>query len=309
MTPDRLQTGRVLVVGDVMLDRYWFSSVDRISPEAPVPVALVQREQDRLGGAANVALNAASLGAQTTLLSVVGSDDAGRRLANLIGDTSIRSALRQVAGMRTTMKLRVVSRQQQLIRMDFESTPDHEVLLAMMDRYEQELPLHDVVLLSDYGKGGLGHVMRMIDLARLHGKRVLVDPKGRDYARYRGATLITPNRAEFSLVAGEWSDDEDLRRRAEALRAELDLQAVLVTRAEDGMSLFTAEGALHVPAQAKEVYDVSGAGDTVIATLAVMLAAGASLEDAVRTANRAAGIVVGKLGTASVTPAELWPST
>ena len=307
MNPEQLAHARVLIVGDVMLDRYWFSAVERISPEAPVPVALVQREQDRLGGAANVALNAATLGAQTTLLSVVGADDTGHRLAHLIGESPIRSALRQVPGMRTTLKLRVVARQQQLLRMDFESTPDHEVLAELLERYEQELPLHDVVLLSDYGKGGLTHVGRMVELARQHGKRVLVDPKGRDYSRYRGATLITPNRAEFALVAGEPGDEADLARRAQALRAQLELDALLVTRAEDGMSLFRADGALHVPAQAKEVFDVSGAGDTVIATLAVMLGAGADLAEAVRTANRAAGIVVGKLGTASVTPAELWP--
>ncbi len=308
MSPERLRQARVLVVGDVMLDRYWFSSVDRISPEAPVPVALVQREQDRLGGAANVALNAATLGAQTTLLSVVGSDDAGRRLAHLVADTPIRSALRQVPGLRTTMKLRVVSRQQQLLRLDFESTPDHEVLLDLMDRYEQELAFHDVVLLSDYGKGGLSHVERMVQLARAQGRRVLVDPKGRDYSRYRSATLITPNRAEFALASGgEWRDEAELEQRAQALRAQLQLEAVLVTRAEEGMSLFSEAGHLHVAAQAKEVYDVSGAGDTVIATLAVMLGAGAGLDEAVRTANRAAGIVVGKLGTAAVSPAELWP--
>ena len=308
MTSERLRQARVLVVGDVMLDRYWFSSVDRISPEAPVPVALVQREQDRLGGAANVALNAAMLGAQTTLLSVVGSDDAGRRLAHLVADTPIRSALRQVPGLRTTMKLRVVSRQQQLLRLDFESTPDHEVLLDLMDRYEQELAFHDVVLLSDYGKGGLGHVERMVQLARAQGRRVLVDPKGRDYARYRGATLITPNRAEFALASGgDWRDEAELEQRAQALRAQLGLEALLVTRADEGMSLFGEHGHLHVPAQAKEVYDVSGAGDTVIATLAVMLGAGAALDEAVRTANRAASIVVGKLGTAAVSPAELWP--
>ena len=306
MSPEQLQQARVLVVGDVMLDRYWFSSVERISPEAPVPVALVQREQDRLGGAANVALNAASLGAQTTLLSVVGADDAGRRLAHLLGDTPVRSALRQVPGLRTTMKLRVVSRQQQLIRMDFEAAPDHEVLLDLMDRYEQELAFHDVVLLSDYGKGGLGHVERMVQLARARGRRVLVDPKGRDYSRYRGATLITPNRAEFALAAGDWADAGEFERLAQNLRQQLELEALLVTRAEEGMSLFTAQGHLHVPAQAKEVFDVSGAGDTVIATLAAMLGAGAALDDAVRTANRAAGIVVGKLGTASVSPAELW---
>jgi rfaE bifunctional protein kinase chain/domain len=306
MSPEQLQQARVLVVGDVMLDRYWFSSVERISPEAPVPVALVQREQDRLGGAANVALNAAALGAQTTLLSVVGADDAGRRLAHLLGDTPVRSALRQVPGLRTTMKLRVVSRQQQLIRMDFEAAPDHEVLLDLMDRYEQELAFHDVVLLSDYGKGGLGHVERMVQLARARGRRVLVDPKGRDYSRYRGATLITPNRAEFALAAGDWADAGEFERLAQKLRQQLELEALLVTRAEEGMSLFTAQGHLHVPAQAKEVFDVSGAGDTVIATLAAMLGAGAALDDAVRTANRAAGIVVAKLGTASVSPAELW---
>ena len=307
MSPEQLRQARVLVVGDVMLDRYWFSSVERISPEAPVPVALVQREQDRLGGAANVALNAATLGAQTTLLSVVGSDDAGRRLAHLVADTPIRSALRQVPGLRTTMKLRVVSRQQQLLRLDFESTPDHEVLLDLMDRYEQELAFHDVVLLSDYGKGGLSHVERMVQLARAQGRRVLVDPKGRDYSRYRSATLITPNRAEFILAAGgEWRDEAELEQRAQALRAQLQLEALLVTRAEEGMSLFSQAGHLHVAAQAKEVYDVSGAGDTVIATLAVMLGAGAGLDEAVRTANRAAGIVVGKLGTASVLADELW---
>ncbi len=307
MSPEQLRRARVLVVGDVMLDRYWFSSVERISPEAPVPVALVQREQDRLGGAANVALNAATLGAQTTLLSVVGADDAGRRLAQLVADTPIRSALCQVPGLRTTMKLRLVSRQQQLIRMDFESAPDHEVLLDLMDRYAQELEHHDVVLLSDYGKGGLGHVERMVQLARARSRMVLVDPKGRDYSRYRGATLITPNRVEFALAAGDWRDEPELERRAQTMREQLQLEALLVTRADEGMSLYTAAGALHVPAQAKEVFDVSGAGDTVIATLAVMLGAGAALDEAVRTANRAASIVVGKLGTASVTPAELWP--
>ena len=308
MSPEQLRQARVLVVGDVMLDRYWFSSVDRISPEAPVPVALVQREQDRLGGAANVALNAATLGSQTTLLSVVGSDDAGRRLAHLVADTPIRSALRQVPGLRTTMKLRVVSRQQQLLRLDFEATPDHEVLLDLMDRYEQELAFHDVVLLSDYGKGGLSHVERMVQLARAQGRRVLVDPKGRDYSRYSSATLITPNRAEFALATGgDWRDEAELEQRAQALRAQLRLEALLVTRADEGMSLFSEAGHLHVAAQAKEVYDVSGAGDTVIATLAVMLGAGAGLDEAVRTANRAAGIVVGKLGTAAVSPAELWP--
>ena len=305
--PRRVRAARILVVGDVMLDRYWFGAVERISPEAPVPVARVQREQDRLGGAANAALNVTSLGAQATLLSVVGTDEPGRRLQQLLAESSIRSALHEDAGLRTTLKLRVIARQQQLLRMDFETTPDHELLAVQGARYAAELPGHDAVLFSDYGKGGLAHVGEMVQAARAAGRSVLVDPKGRDYSRYAGATLITPNRAEFSEVAGDWRDEAELESRAQRLREHLHLQAVLVTRAEEGMTLFSAAGRLHVPAAAREVFDVSGAGDTVIATLAALLGAGAGLEDAVRAANRAAGIVVGKQGTASVSAAELWP--
>ena len=306
MNAEQLAQSRVLIVGDVMLDRYWFGAVDRISPEAPVPVVRVQRDEDRVGGAANVALNAAVLGAQATLLSVVGADEPGRKLITLLVDTPIRNAMRQDPTLKTTVKLRVVSRQQQLIRLDFEQKPDHEVLAAMMERYEQELAFHDVVLLSDYGKGGLEHLDQMMNLARTQGKTILVDPKGRDYSRYAGATLLTPNRAELAQVVGDWSSEDDLTARAQGLRRKLSLKALLLTRSEEGMSLYTEAGELHIPTEAKEVYDVSGAGDTVIATVAVMLGAGLSMEDAVRTANRAAGIVVGKLGTASVTPKELW---
>lgn len=306
MNAEQLAQCRVLVVGDVMLDRYWFGAVDRISPEAPVPVVRVQRDQDRVGGAANVALNAATLGAQTTLLSVVGADEPGRKLVTLLVDTPIRNAMRQDPTLKTTVKLRVVARQQQLIRLDFEQKPDHEVLAAMMERYEQELAFHDVVLLSDYGKGGLEHLEQMMNLARHQGKTVLVDPKGRDYSRYEGATLLTPNRAELAHVVGDWSGEDDLTAKAQGLRRKLGLKALLLTRSEEGMSLYTDAGELHIPTQAKEVYDVSGAGDTVIATAAVMLGAGMGMEEAVRTANRAAGIVVGKLGTASITPQELW---
>lgn len=306
MNAEQLAQSRVLIVGDVMLDRYWFGAVDRISPEAPVPVVRVQRDEDRVGGAANVALNAAVLGAQATLLSVVGADEPGRKLITLLVDTPIRNAMRQDPTLKTTVKLRVVSRQQQLIRLDFEQKPDHEVLAAMMERYEQELTFHDVVLLSDYGKGGLEHLDQMMNLARTQGKTILVDPKGRDYSRYAGATLLTPNRAELAQVVGDWSSEDDLTARAQGLRRKLNLKALLLTRSEEGMSLYTETGELHIPTEAKEVYDVSGAGDTVIATVAVMLGAGLSLEEAVRTANRAAGIVVGKLGTASVTPKELW---
>ena len=300
------RAARVLVVGDVMLDRYWFGTVDRISPEAPVPVARVQREQDRLGGAANAAFNVTSVGAQATLMSVVGVDEPGRRLRELLNASPIHCALHEDAALRTTLKLRVIARQQQLLRMDFETAPDHEVLVAQSERYAEEMPRHDVVLFSDYGKGGLDHVGRMIAMAREAGKIVLVDPKGRDYSRYAGATLLTPNRGEFAEVAGDWRDEADLEARAQAMRAALRLEALLITRAEEGMTLFSAAGRQHVPTAAREVFDVSGAGDTVIATLAVMLAAGASLEEAVRTANRAAGIVVGKLGTASVSADELW---
>ncbi len=306
MNADQLAQSRVLVVGDVMLDRYWFGSVDRISPEAPVPVVRVERDEDRVGGAANVALNAATLGAQTTLLSVVGDDEPGRKLATLLVDTPIRNAMRQDPTLKTTVKLRVVARQQQLIRLDFEQKPDREVLAEMLERYEQELDFHDVVLLSDYGKGGLGHIEQMMNLARHHGRTILVDPKGRDYSRYAGATLLTPNRAELAQVAGEWGNEAELTAKAQGLRRKLGLKALLLTRSEDGMSLYTDDGELHIPTQAKEVYDVSGAGDTVIATAAVMLGAGMEMEEAVRTANRAAGIVVGKLGTASITPQELW---
>ena len=309
MNAEQLAQSRVLIVGDVMLDRYWFGSTDRISPEAPVPVVRVQRDEDRVGGAANVALNAAVLGAQATLLSVVGADEPGRKLVTLLVDTPIRNAMRQDPTLKTTVKLRVVSRQQQLIRLDFEHKPDHEVLAAMMERYEQELAFHDVVLLSDYGKGGLEHLDQMMNLARTQGKTILVDPKGRDYSRYAGATLLTPNRAELAQVVGDWSSEQDLTARAQGRRKKLSLKALLLTRSEEGMSLYTETGELHIPTEAKEVYDVSGAGDTVIATVAVMLGAGLSMEDAVRTANRAAGIVVGKLGTASVTPKELWGTT
>ena len=206
------------------------------------------------------------------------------------------------------MKLRVIGHQQQLLRIDFERTPSHEVLAAKLDEYEKLIDDAHAIVLSDYGKGGLAHVTRMIERAKAHGKPVLVDPKGHEYERYRGATLLTPNRSEFREVAGRWSDDKDLERRARALRAELDLEALIVTRSEEGMSLFTDAEAWHEPTVAREVYDVSGAGDTVIGTLALMVAAGAHLHDAMRVANHAAGIVVGKLGTATASRAELLKS-
>jgi rfaE bifunctional protein kinase chain/domain len=296
---------RVLVVGDVMLDRYWFGDVSRISPEAPVPVVKVEKMEERPGGAANVARNCAALGAQTTLLSVVGADEAGRSLATLMHDAGINASLHEDSQLSTTVKLRVLGRQQQLLRIDFENAPDHEVLKAKLIEFERLLPECDVVILSDYGKGGLAHIGDMIRLARAAGKPVLADPKGDDYARYSGASLLTPNRSELREVVGKWQNEEDLHQRAQSLRQSLKLDGLLVTRSEEGMSLFHADGHTHESAQAREVYDVSGAGDTVIATLAVMLGSGADMPMAMQLANKAAGVVVAKLGTATCTLEEL----
>jgi rfaE bifunctional protein kinase chain/domain len=296
---------RVLVVGDVMLDRYWFGDVHRISPEAPVPVVKVARTEDRPGGAANVARNAHALGAQVTLLSVIGEDEAGQALERLLADSGIRASLHRDAAAPTTVKLRVVGRQQQLLRIDFETSPGHEVLATKLAEFGSLIAAHDVAILSDYGKGGLAHIRHMIDAARALGRRVLVDPKGEDYERYAGATLLTPNRSEFRQVAGGWTDEPTLTAKAQSLRRTLALEALLVTRSEEGMTLYTDERRDHIPADAREVYDVSGAGDTVIAALGVLLAAGADMLAATRIANQAAGVVVGKLGTAVVHQHEL----
>jgi len=307
LTSERLARCRVLVVGDAMLDRYWFGSVDRISPEAPVPVVRVTREEDRLGGAANVALNVKQLGAHAALMTVVGNDEPSRVLQSLLERQGVDALLGRDGSLCTIVKLRVIGRSQQLLRADFERAPEGEVLAAMLAQFERALPNYDTVLFSDYGKGGLTHIPRMIELARAAGKPVLVDPKGSDYSRYAGATTITPNRAELAQVVGTWSSEDDLRRRAERLRAELGLEALLVTRSEEGMTLFQADGTvLNVPAQAKEVFDVTGAGDTVIATLAAMVGCGLPLAEAVPIANRAGSIVVGKFGTASVSYEELF---
>ena len=304
-TPGLLAQARVLVVGDAMLDRYWFGSVERISPEAPVPVVRVSREESRLGGAANVAMNVKTLGAACTLLSVVGDDDAGRTLRQLLQQQGVAAVLGTDAQLQTVVKLRVIGRAQQLLRIDFENKPDHEVLQLMLSDYERLLPEHDLVLLSDYGKGGLKHVGQMIEQARAAGKAVLVDPKGSDFSRYAGATAITPNRSELAQVVGAWADDGDLAERAQALRQRLGVAGLLVTRSEEGISLFDGSGHLRLPTAAREVFDVTGAGDTVIATLAALMAAGMPLRDAAPFANRAAGIVVSRFGTASVQHAEL----
>lgn len=300
-----LSAVRLLIVGDVMLDRYWFGEVSRISPEAPVPVVKVERSEERPGGAANVARNAAALGAQVSLLALVGNDEPGESLRRLMIEGGIDASLHVDEAVTTTVKLRVIGRQQQLLRIDFETTPSHEALRAKLSEFEQRLPACDAVVFSDYGKGGLTHIREMINLARAAGKIVLVDPKGDDYSNYTGATIITPNRSEMREVVGRWKDEAELERKASALRNELSLEALLVTRSEEGMTLFHAGGSIHEKAVAREVFDVSGAGDTVIATLAVMLAHGADWERAIHVANVAAGVVVGKLGTAVVTRDEL----
>ena len=306
ITKEQMATAQVLVVGDVMLDRYWYGAVDRISPEAPVPVVRITREEDRNGGAANVAYNVVTLGARASLLTVVGDDEASHKLEALVAKTGIQPHFGRDAELKTTVKLRVIGRQQQLLRLDFENTPKNELLASQTAAFENLLSTHGAVLFSDYGKGGLGHITDMIARARAAGKPILVDPKGHDYARYKHATVITPNRAELQQVIGGWSDEDDLRTKVRELRTHLHLDAVLLTRSEEGMTLFDTQGELHVSAQAREVFDVTGAGDTVIATLAALVAAGLSLRDAVPIANQAGGIVVGKFGTATVSYDELF---
>ncbi|MBX3655839.1 MAG: D-glycero-beta-D-manno-heptose-7-phosphate kinase [Ramlibacter sp.] len=308
MNPSRQQlaAARVLVVGDAMLDRYWHGAVDRISPEAPVPVVRVTREIETIGGAGNVAFNVTTLGAQASFIGVMGDDEPGRKLEALMRNTGVQTHLARDPGLQTTVKLRVIGRQQQLLRMDFENEPDHEALASQTEAFARLAPQHGAILFSDYGKGGLAHVGTMIEAARAAGKPVLVDPKGSDYSRYTGATIITPNRAELQQVVGSWHGEDELRAKAQGLRETLRLQALLVTRSEEGMSLFDAQGEVHVKAQAREVFDVTGAGDTVIATLAALVAAGLNLRDALPLANKAGGIVVGKFGTATVSYEELF---
>lgn len=305
---ENIASACVLVVGDAMLDRYWYGAVDRISPEAPVPVVRVTRTEERIGAAANVAYNIVTLGAQASLLTVVGEDEASHQLEALVAKTGIKPYFGRDARLKTTVKLRVIGRQQQLLRLDFESTPQSEVLASQSATFEMLYPEHQAILFSDYGKGGLALIAPLIAQARAANKVVLVDPKGADYTRYKNASVITPNRVELEHVIGHWSDEAELSIKAHNLRAQLNLGAVLVTRSEEGMTLFDDQGALHVPAVAREVFDVTGAGDTVIATLATLSAAGMSLRDAIPIANRAGGIVVGKFGTATVSYDELFPA-
>jgi rfaE bifunctional protein kinase chain/domain len=302
----QLEAVRLLVVGDVMLDRYWFGDVSRISPEAPVPVVRIERREARLGGAANVARNAAALGAHCGLLGVVGNDEAGDEVEQILRDSSIDTYLKRDEQISTIVKLRVIGRQQQMVRIDFEEAPSETTLRDKLTQFKAILAEYDVIIFSDYNKGSLVNVAEMIRIAREAGKTVMVDPKGDDFTPYRGATVLTPNKSELKRIVGSWKTEEQLTQKAQNLREELGLTALLLTRSEEGMSLYTADEVLHVQADAREVFDVSGAGDTVIATMAAMLGAGAPLDEALATANRAGGIVVGKLGTATVTRDELF---
>ena len=296
----------VLVVGDVMLDDYWFGPTSRISPEAPVPVVRVTHSQSRAGGAANVAINLASLGVRTTLTGIVGRDANGSTLARLLRESGVAADLIQSTSQPTITKLRVLSRNQQLIRLDTEDTYPLSDVSGLPGMLERHLPKAGICIFSDYAKGTLAEIQRLIGICRQRGVAVLVDPKGSDFARYRGASLLTPNLSEFEEVVGPTSGDEDMVERARALREALDIDALLITLGERGMAVITAgEEAVFLPARARQVFDVTGAGDTVIATLAAGLGAGQTLHEAAELANLAAGLVVGKIGVAAVTPSEL----
>ena len=303
---ENIQNRSVLVVGDSMLDEYWYGDATRISPEAPVPVVRVSHKEERLGGAANVAANISMLGSTVQLLTVVGDDAEGHRFKQLLEKFKINSLCQVDESIKTTLKLRVVAQNQQLLRIDFEKSPNKEVLSNSLIQYKNTLPAVDVVVLSDYGKGGLTHISEMIAEANRQNIPIFVDPKGSDYSKYAGATVITPNLSELRQVIGGWESESELHIKAENLRKALSLQYLLLTRGADGVTLFSASGVFSVPAQAKEVFDVSGAGDTVIAVLATLISAGVPFRDAVEYANKAGGIVVGKFGTSSITFDELF---
>ncbi|MGH1460822.1 MAG: bifunctional D-glycero-beta-D-manno-heptose-7-phosphate kinase/D-glycero-beta-D-manno-heptose 1-phosphate adenylyltransferase HldE [Neptuniibacter sp.] len=302
----RFDQAQVLVVGDLMLDRYWHGPTSRISPEAPVPVVKVESHEDRPGGAANVALNVTALGAGVSLVGLVGADEAGKALEKQLESARVNCVFSQTDEEPTITKLRVVSRQQQLIRLDFEEPFAKDYGVRVLDTVTPLLSNVSVLILSDYGKGTLSDCQCLIKAARAQNVQVLVDPKGSDFERYQGATLLTPNLSEFEAIVGHCRSEEELVSKGQALVENLELDALLVTRSEQGMTLIrSGQEELHFPARAREVFDVTGAGDTVISTLASSLAAGEDLSNAVALSNIAASIVVGKLGTAAISAPEL----
>ncbi|MCK8044387.1 bifunctional D-glycero-beta-D-manno-heptose-7-phosphate kinase/D-glycero-beta-D-manno-heptose 1-phosphate adenylyltransferase HldE [Shewanella sp. 1CM18E] len=300
------EKAKVLVVGDVMLDRYWAGPTARISPEAPVPVVKVEQLEDRPGGAANVAINIATLGGAASLAGIVGTDETADALTLGIQTLGVEPNWHKVVGKPTITKLRVMSRNQQLLRLDFEESYSQAESDALLNQSLASLDNVDVAVLSDYAKGALISPQSFIEAANAKGVKVLVDPKGSDFAKYRGAYLLTPNMSEFELVVGKVESEADLVAKAQGLLETFDFNAMLVTRSEKGMTLITRDQPeLHIPTVAREVYDVTGAGDTVISALATAIAAGSDLPQACAIANTAAGIVVGKLGTSTVTRLEL----
>jgi D-beta-D-heptose 7-phosphate kinase/D-beta-D-heptose 1-phosphate adenosyltransferase len=297
---------RLLVIGDVMMDRYWKGSVLRISPEAPVPIVKVEDEEVRVGGAGNVAINAAALGASISLLGLVGSDSAADQIEQMLKKNKIHCHLQRVNGKNSLIKLRVISQNQQLIRLDFEDQFTELNSVDLLSNFVQNLDQVDVVVLSDYAKGTLYDPSKLIHIAREAGKIVIVDPKGNDFFKYRGASILTPNLAEFESIVGICESDTIIEKRGIELRDELELEAILITRSQKGMTLLErGQNPIHLPTRAKDVFDVTGAGDTVVATLGVAIASNIRLYEAVNLANSAAGIVVSKLGTSSVTISEL----
>ncbi|MCW8091260.1 bifunctional D-glycero-beta-D-manno-heptose-7-phosphate kinase/D-glycero-beta-D-manno-heptose 1-phosphate adenylyltransferase HldE [Alteromonas sp. ASW11-130] len=302
--PDFSQA-RILIVGDIMLDRYWKGGTSRISPEAPVPVVNIKEIEDRPGGAANVAINAASLGASVTLLGLCGEDENAQLLQARLESYGVQCSFLPVSGFDTITKLRVLSRNQQLLRMDFEKSFSQVDKSQLVEQFSQQLEDVDLVVFSDYNKGALSDVRTLIKLAKQQNLPIVVDPKGNNFAKYRGATVLTPNMAELEGIVGEVENESELLEKATGLKNDLDLTNLLVTRSEKGMSLYSAEAPFHLPAKAREVYDVTGAGDTVVSTLSVAMACGQSVQQSCVLANIAASIVVGKLGTSVITPTEL----
>jgi rfaE bifunctional protein kinase chain/domain len=302
----KLSSVRVLVVGDVMLDQYWKGDVRRISPEAPVPVIVVSDTEERIGGAGNVARNITSLQGKCTLLGIIGKDEAGRSITRIAGESGVNAILEMDSGIKTTIKLRVLSRNQQLLRADFENDPGEGVLQRLFAHYRNLVNEHDVVIFSDYGKGSLSRIEVLIEIAVSSGKAVFVDPKGRDYTRYQGATMVTPNLSEFESVMGTVNNEDELATKAGELIQTTGISQLLVTLSDKGMKLFGENGeTVHIAARSREVYDVSGAGDTVIAVMAMAISAGFPNQLAMELANSAAGVVISKLGTATVNLEEL----
>ncbi len=306
MNLSNLNKAKVLIVGDIMLDQYWFGESARISPEAPVPIVDIQKMDNRLGGAANVAMNVSGLGATATLVGVIGRDENGEKLFDLLMNTTIKSEVLRKKNFKTSTKLRVISQNQQLVRLDFENRNYQIEEFGVLERCVKLIPEHDAVVISDYSKGSVNQVEEIIELARSENKIVVIDPKGKDFEKYKNASVITPNYSEFKQVAGSCEDETALKNKATQICEELNLEALLITRGEKGMSLFAqGQQPRHFPTQAKEVYDVTGAGDTVVGLLASAMAANYPLIDAVKIANLGAGIAVSKLGAVSVTVNEL----